>query len=416
MIQSPKRSTDSTQGNGRWYEYYAGYSESFTISALKSATLHPNALVLDPWNGAGTTTNSCTKLGIKSMGFDLNPVMVLIAKANRADAEQANAALNDCKSVSKRYKVTLSETDALSIWLTHDAIENIRKIEKFILKGKAYNSLTEKAESLSTIQCIQYVALFNTLRFYLDKFIPSNPTWIKKAENNLEKVNFDWKSLKSTYLSQVSKISETFQANKGNNNLPTSELAVGSSTDLPINSQSVDLVLSSPPYCTRIDYAIATLPELAVLSVIGEPEIDSLRRALMGATTVPKSVPESLEFGGICDEFLHRVREHSSRASSTYYYKNFFQYFFKLSQSIKEIARVLKSGGKCYLVVQDSYYKDIHCDLAKIIVDMFAPLGVEHISTYEFQSKNNMANINPKGKKYRSKTEAIESVVELKKV
>lgn len=66
---------------------------------------------------------------------------------------------------------------------------------------------------------------------------------------------------------------------------------------------------------------------------------------------------------------------------------------------MKEIARVLKYKGKCYLVVQDSYYKDIHCDLAKIIVDMCTSLGLKHISTNTFYSKNNMANINPKGKK-----------------
>ncbi|GGK43720.1 TRM11 family methyltransferase [Aliivibrio fischeri] len=416
MIQNPKRSADSKSKNNYWYDYYAGYSESFTISALQSAKLPINATILDPWNGAGTTTNSCSKLGLKSLGFDLNPVMVIIAKANQANDDEIRLAFQNNKLLSRRYKSEPNIQDPLLLWLTPCSIEHIRKIEKFILKGKTYDSLLKKSEALTTSQCVQYVALFNTLRSFLDKFIPSNPTWIKKASSNEEKIDLSWEQIKSAYLINSSKMSESLINSSTNSHIQHPTLKTGTSTDLPVKSETIDLILSSPPYCTRIDYAIATLPELAILSVKGEKEIDSLRRTLMGATTVPKAVPSNISFGKVCDHFLLKVKQHSSTASSTYYYKNFFQYFLELSLSMKEIARVLKYKGKCYLVVQDSYYKDIHCDLAKIIVDMCTSLGLKHISTNTFYSKNNMANINPKGKKYRIKTEAIESVIELRKV
>lgn len=38
-----------------------------------------DGLVLDPWNGSGTTTAVARQLGIRASGFDLNPALVVIA-------------------------------------------------------------------------------------------------------------------------------------------------------------------------------------------------------------------------------------------------------------------------------------------------------------------------------------------------
>jgi hypothetical protein len=38
-------------------------------------------IVLDPWNGSGTTTLVAQKLGIKSFGLEINPVMTIHARA-----------------------------------------------------------------------------------------------------------------------------------------------------------------------------------------------------------------------------------------------------------------------------------------------------------------------------------------------
>ncbi|WP_109408538.1 hypothetical protein [Proteus genomosp. 4] len=413
MIQNPKRSTDLTLGKTCWYDYYAGYSHSFVKSVLDLTDLSPQSIILDPWNGTGTTTLASSLAGYKSIGADLNPVMVVIAKARLASHGETENAINNGLALTKRYKTKLIENDPLTQWITIKSVELIRKIELFILKGKSFNSLSEKVTALSNTQCIQYVALFNTVRGLLEAFIPTNPTWIKKAKDDSNKIEINWQKIKTLFIFNLQQICSEV---KNSSTKACYSLKVASSTKLPLENCSVDLILSSPPYCTRIDYAVATLPELSILSVNGEKEIDVIRRALMGTTTVPKLVPDNLSFGSICDDFLSKVKNHDSRASSTYYYKNSFQYFNNLYLSIKEITRVLKPGGKCFLVVQDSYYKDIHCDLAAIIVDMFLLNGGLHVQSHEFRSKNNMANINTKSKKYRAKTKAIETVIELIKI
>ena len=55
-------------------------------------------------------------------------------------------------------------------------------------------------------------------------------------------------------------------------------LTVCNSESLEIEENSVDLVLTSPPYCTRIDYAVATSVELALLGFQKKTDFADLRR------------------------------------------------------------------------------------------------------------------------------------------
>ena len=68
-------------------------------------------------------------------------------------------------------------------------------------------------------------------------------------------------------------------------------LQVASSEKLPLAEASVDIVLASPPYCTRIDYAVATSVELSLLGFVRDAGFRDLRRGLIGTTTVPKVAP-----------------------------------------------------------------------------------------------------------------------------
>jgi hypothetical protein len=51
-----------------WYRYYAGYSAGFVEQALKESAATA-ALVLDPWNGTGTTTVVAASKNVPAIGF-----------------------------------------------------------------------------------------------------------------------------------------------------------------------------------------------------------------------------------------------------------------------------------------------------------------------------------------------------------
>src|SRR4051794_20129996 len=63
-----------------WYRYYAGYSSGFVEQALTELA-DSAELVLDPWNGTGTTTVVAASKSVPAIGLDINPALVVVARA-----------------------------------------------------------------------------------------------------------------------------------------------------------------------------------------------------------------------------------------------------------------------------------------------------------------------------------------------
>jgi SAM-dependent methyltransferase len=83
-MRSPKLGTKRAD---EWYRYYAGFSDAFVhdvIGGLASSNL---GTVLDPWNGSGTTLAVAREQGLSSIGYDINPALVLIARSRLVGPE-----------------------------------------------------------------------------------------------------------------------------------------------------------------------------------------------------------------------------------------------------------------------------------------------------------------------------------------
>jgi DNA modification methylase len=90
-IISPKRTSKSENLWEGFFPYYAGFPEAFASSILRTSGLSSESTVLDPWNGSGTTTYAASKLGIPTIGFDINPVMVVVGRARLLAAQIASS-------------------------------------------------------------------------------------------------------------------------------------------------------------------------------------------------------------------------------------------------------------------------------------------------------------------------------------
>ena len=174
-----------------------------------------------------------------------------------------------------------------------------------------------------------------------------------------------------------------------------SNVLLGDSTDLRDLGAEPGLVLGSPPYCTRIDYAMATRTELSVLG-LSSIEQAELRRKLMGTTTVPsRESSVAWAAGETARRTLEAVRNHPSKASSTYYSKWLAQYLATFVSSLTELGRIVAPKGTIGIVVQGSYYKEILIDLPTITDEILAGLGWNLFRSYEFQPRRSLAHINP---------------------
>jgi DNA modification methylase len=414
MPRTPKRGFMEKKGKSAFYDFYPGFSAAFVEDVLHYFNINKDSVILDPWNGSGTTTYVAAKNGYKAIGYDINPVMYFVAKARDVSPSSMKMLkktyldiLHNIKPCEEKLNL---EIDPLSDWLTKKTVNVIRAIEYSIqntlLNKSEYTPLyidRNKMLSLTTTSAFFYLALFRVLKEISHVFRSSNPTWIKKPKTSFEKRNYSRDYLINSFKKQVEELLDFLEQEEVNEHDNQTLLGIESSSLLPLENECIDIVITSPPYCTRIDYAILTSLELSLLG-FSKDDIKNLRRNLIGSPVMWEEVPKiNKKWGSYCLEIIDLIKNHPSKASETYYLRTYLQYFNSIYTSLKEINRVLKNNGKCVFVVQNSYYKDIYINLAKIFIDMAKSLNWKIIEEFVYSAKQNMININTKSNLYRFK-------------
>lgn len=418
-ICNPKQNSRSRLCRTSWYPYYAGYSVDFVDSILNHLQLKPDSTILDPWNGSGTTTYAAARNGYSAIGFDLNPVMVIAAKAMFVEQAKGSLVAIGQKIICDAAKEIQSvghELDPLDAWFAPSATLRIRTLESAIqsnlvdIESQRFRLVQSDVHNLSPLCCFFYVALFRSVRELLTPLRASNPTWIRLPETTRNRLRPSLSSITNIFSRNIKEMDEAIRS--ADPAIANVRFDISCSTALALKGKSIDCVITSPPYCTRIDYAVATRPELYVLGIGPKTGFSELRRGLLGSTAVsPISDEARAGLGETCDRVLSRIFSHDSVASKSYYYKTFWAYFRDMAMSIAECNRVLRKRGTAVFVVQDSYYKDIHVNLQAIIEEMFRYQGLDISERFDFKSRRSMAHVNTRSRIYGRKDDAIESVL-----
>jgi hypothetical protein len=268
-------------------------------------------------------------------------------------------------------------------------------------------------QKISSIASAFYVALFAVSRELARPFQSSNPTWLKTANDVDSLIKSDRAWIDERFIEHVRSMAMVLSTQETPNAAEQPiEIRVADSTSPSLNRRSVDAVLTSPPYCTRIDYTAATRVELAIISRLVHTDTLQLGRDMIGSTRVPKvKVAQDISWGPTCRKFLSEMKQHPSKASDGYYLNTHLDYFDKISRSLWVISKALRSKGAAILVVQDSFYKDIHNDLPRIMTEMAARRGLSLKRREDFYIRRSMSGINPNTRNYNRRPGAVESVL-----
>ncbi len=399
---TPKRSK-SQETVDSWYPYHAGFSFEFAHELLTRCALHQNALILDPWNGSGTTTSAATALDLPSVGIDLNPFAATMARAKLAWFLDGND-LRDraLRALKCQRPVPVAAEDPLTSWLARETVVCFRSLQRAI-RLATRSDVTDLRKNrralleLCLIRSVRRAAVTGG----------SNPTWQRLPETP---VHIEEGTLVDRFLESIEQIAASFLPVPKR---PTADIIVGDSRQLPLPSSSVDFVLTSPPYCTRIDYVRKTWFELAATVPRSNADQIDLRRQMMGTTTIrpmdPLLKPQELPGDIAC--LLAEIRSHPSHGSAGYYFKNLMQYFQDALASIRELNRVLKPGAKAAILAQDSYYKEIRINLPYLYMSMARKYSFAATIEREFEVSHSFTQLNSRAKKHLPRHDYRESIV-----
>ena len=69
----------------RWYRYREGYSTSLVRGIIQRYGTETNKIILDPFCGSGSTLLEAKRMGMDSMGFEVNPFACLLSRVKTRD-------------------------------------------------------------------------------------------------------------------------------------------------------------------------------------------------------------------------------------------------------------------------------------------------------------------------------------------
>lgn len=426
MSVNPKRTKSLLPGRSEWYPYYAGYSLEFVNSCLTTVT-RDDVTIFDPWCGSGTTVQVAYEKGLHGIGIDINPAMVVVSNARLLCGKSLPSLMPLAQEITARTSIYKLESpqnnDALLQWFTPKATSRLRNLQKAIQKllinpeTTKHNTLAENCDKLSDLASFFLVCLFRTARTLARGHRTSNPTWTKSTAK-ANRVAPTTTKIKTAFIGELTSMIDNFNFQFScpiRSISCTNNILLGDSQSIKLPTSSIDMIVTSPPYCTRIDYAYSTRIELAILG-LNDHGFRLLREETIGSTVIRNNAAQEVP-STEANKVVKMIRDHHSKGASNYYAKQYAEYFTMISNSITEISRVTKKHGQVIFVVQDSFFKGRIIDLSKICTQLFNNAEFTLETRKDWPVSTNLVNINSKARKYIKNTDtATESVLHYRKV
>ncbi len=210
----------------------------------------------------------------------------------------------------------------------------------------------------------------------------------KPAGSKRNRIRPSARTLTVAFTEQIEYLAERLSLRADQEPGDCSVFGTGHAAETGVGDDSFDAVLTSPPYATRLDYVKGTLPELAVLGA-DRLLVRELRRVSTGSPTVDgdrASLDDVRSKRG--RELLCAIESHASKGSLSYYFPWMTNYLMSLQAGLEEIDRAVEDGGVIGIVVQDSYYKELHVDLQGIVAEMFHDMGRAIWRCHDYSAPN----------------------------
>ncbi|MCP5066960.1 MAG: hypothetical protein GY946_10370 [bacterium] len=242
-------------------------------------------------------------------------------------------------------------------------------------------------------------ALMAAVRDLMAPFRSSNPTWIRMPASFRNKLAPSRGAIAHQLGERCRYLSQRLQVER-----------LADSLDIQIHCDSaLDLTadgvwggcLTSPPYATRIDYVRSSSPELAVLG-IGLDEQADLRSKMTGTPVVRGKGREHTSSSRTAQALLAEIKEHGSHGSANYYQPWLLNYFHELEVGLTNAARSVSRDGRLAVVVQDSYYKELHVDLQTVTIELLEVSGRELVHREDFRAPHLISNMNSHARRHRA--------------
>lgn len=347
--------------------------------------------ILDPFIGSGTTFIESILLGRNCLGIDYNPYARLISKVKstliepkKIKSEYFNIITNFNKDKEDIKKPLFKGID---FWFNQDVIKVLSKLKKQI------NSIKD-----SDLQDFFNVVLSMTVR----KSSYIAPGQILTARRK------DWRKIKQLTEKDTLKLFEQISneyiyyienfSKYADKTTWTKIIGIDArNINLPKEINSVDLIITSPPYINAMDYVWANRLRLHWLDLVKDDEARlNLYNYEIGTERISKKEYEQIGKTNIPDI--------DKKIEEIYYYNNsdtqsklrsrvVFRYFMDMKKHFEEAIKILKNNGRYCLVVGDNNIRKIFIPTSEFLTQIAEKVGFKKEIRFNIILKNKSLNV-----------------------
>lgn len=392
----------------RWFRYPAKFSNKLVDTAITYFDIKPGQLILDPFAGTGTSLIGAKLRGVDSIGIEAHFFLRWVGATklywdfDLDDLQQKITEIGEkIQDITKAKNETeIGRLPKLVInCFSKDTLERLVAIREYLKKNLEEPSLSlfnlAVTDTLRSVANVSMGWPYVSPKKKLERESDVGATFIRKIQNMYEDI------LTASKYSPLGKSCLIMgDARDMGNNWPNG-MALESG-----NGDSVDLVISSPPYLNNYDYADRTRLEtyfFGYTSSWSDITYQVRNKLIMSATTqIKRNSPPPKEilsirikektphvYGQLLEAVDAMGNIRVNRAGKKKYDYMVAGYFDDMFQVLKEIHRVLKPGRQCVLVLGDSAPYGIYIPTDLLLGDIAIGVGFKEYRIIPLRERGN---------------------------
>lgn len=345
MLNSHKKTIYEILGRNPIHPFPARMAAGIALEAI--AETKASLKILDPMVGSGTVVAVAHAKGHRAYGIDLDPLSVLLAGVwtHAVNADRVSSVASD---VMDRARNTFRKLSAANAY-PDGSDEETQKFLRYWFDAYARRQLMALSSEIFRVKdkAVRDVLWAGFSRLIITKTAGASLAMdLSHSRPHRAFQNAPVKPF-NRFLGSVEAVVANCPREQSGSTPPPAIVTEGDARTLNIESSSIDLVLTSPPYLNAIDYLRCSKFSLVWMGYTAA-QLRLIRKQSVGTEASSKQAQDVSWITAIINDLALQpplAARHNARLS---------QYVWDMDRALAETSRVLRVGGRAVYVVGDS--------------------------------------------------------------